>query len=561
MDAVGSSLPSKLRSSLMPSLTSSPEWLALKSHAAALSQKHLRDLFSSEPNRFEQLSRLELNLLFDFSRQRVIPETLTLLVRLAEARGLRARIDAMFAGEKINTTENRAVLHTALRNRSDRSVLVDGQDVMPEVRASLDKMRNFVEGVHGGRIHGHNGKPFTDIVNIGIGGSDLGIVMATEALAKFRNRNLRLHCVSNIDGVQMGDVLERVDPARTLFVVCSKTFTTLETLTNAKIARQWIVDRLGEGAPARHFAAVSTNSKAMDSFLIPPQNRFTMWDWVGGRYSLWSAVGLSIALALGMDQFELILEGGHEMDEHFRTVPFENNLPVLMGLLGVWNNNFLGLNSLAVLPYDQRLHRFPAYLQQLEMESNGKRTTLAGQEVDYDTGPVIWGEPGSNAQHSFFQLLHQGTAQVALDFLAPVNASSSYQQQQNLALANCFAQSQAFAFGQTGEQVRADLSSKGTTEPEIARLIPHKIHAGNRPSSIILFPRLGPKTLGRLIALYEHKVFTQSVIWGINAFDQWGVELGKKLADSLAPALIDSSNSKPDSSLTHLLAQVLKWRS
>lgn len=524
----------------MRNLTETPEWQALRSHAEDISKQHVRDLFAADPQRFEHLSRLELNLLFDFSRQRLTGETIALLVKLAQARGLRERIDAMFAGEKINTTEGRAVLHTALRNRSERPVLVDGQDVMPEVRASLAKMRNFVEGVHGGRIHGHTGKPFSDVVNIGIGGSDLGIVMATEALAKFRNRNLRLHCVSNIDGVQLGDILEKVDPARTLFVVCSKTFTTLETLTNAKIARQWIVDRLGEGAPARHFAAVSTNGKAMDSFLIPPQNRFTMWDWVGGRYSLWSAVGLSIALALGMDQFELILEGGFEMDEHFRNAPFEKNLPVLMGLIGVWNRNFLGLDSVAVLPYDQRLHRFSAYLQQLEMESNGKSVTLDGESVDCDTGAVIWGEPGSNAQHSFFQLLHQGTARVALDFLAPVNASSPYQQQQNLALANCFAQAQAFAFGQTAE--------------------PIKLHPGNRPSSIILFPRLGPKTLGRLIALYEHKVFTQSVIWGINAFDQWGVELGKKLASSLAPAIENPKQADPSSNLHGLLEQMSKWR-
>jgi glucose-6-phosphate isomerase len=543
----------------MVKLTTSPEWHALESHARSLRAAHLRDLFAGDPNRFERLSRLELNLLFDFSRQRVTPETIALLVGLAEARGLRSKIDAMFAGERINTTEDRAVLHTALRNRSGRPVLVDGQDVMPEVHASLDKMRNFVEGVHGGRIHGHTGKPFSDIVNIGIGGSDLGIVMATEALAKFRNRNLKLHCVSNIDGVQLGDVLEKVDPARTLFVVCSKTFTTLETLTNAKIARQWIVDRLGDGAPARHFAAVSTNSKAMDSFLIPPQNRFTMWDWVGGRYSLWSAVGLAIALALGMDQFELILEGGHEMDEHFRTTPFEKNLPALMGLIGVWNRNFLGLDSLAVLPYDQRLHRFPAYLQQLEMESNGKRTTLDGTPVDFDTGAVIWGEPGSNAQHSFFQLLHQGTANVAVDFIAPVNASSSYQQQQNLALANCFAQAQAFAFGQTADQVGADLSATGVSVAEIARLTPHKLHLGNRPSSIVLFPRLGPKTLGRLIALYEHKVFTQSVVWGINAFDQWGVELGKKFAESLRP-VVENPRIAVDSSLRDLLKHVESWR-
>jgi glucose-6-phosphate isomerase len=545
----------------MNQVVQSREWQQLAAHAAKLRKQHLRDLFAADPQRVSKLSRSELNLLFDFSRQLLDEEALRLLIALANARGLQERIAAMFAGAKINTTENRAVLHVALRNRSDHPILVDGQDVMPEVRASLEKMRNFVEGVHGGRVHGATGKTFTDIVNIGIGGSDLGIVMATEALAKYRNRNLRLHCVSNIDGVQLGDVLEKADPARTLFVVCSKTFTTLETLTNAKLARQWIVDRLGEGAPARHFAAVSTNAKAMDAFLIPPQNRFTMWDWVGGRYSVWSAVGLSVALALGMDQFELMLAGGQEMDQHFASAPFEQNLPVLMGLIGVWNRNFLGMDSLAVLPYDQRLHRFPAYLQQLEMESNGKRTTLGGAPVEYDTGAVLWGEPGSNAQHSFFQLLHQGTANVALDFLAPVNGSSQYPQQQNLALANCFAQAQAFAFGQTEQQVRADLTAKGLPESEIARLTPHKVHPGNRPSSIVLFPRLGPKTLGRLIALYEHKVFTQSVIWDINAFDQWGVELGKKLADSLAPALENPAAASVDPALAALLAQVARWRS
>lgn len=537
-----------------------PQWQALTAHAAQIRPRHLRDLFAADPQRSSKLSRSELNLFFDFSRQLLDGETIRLLIELADARGLRQRIDAMFAGEKINTTENRAVLHIALRNRTDRPILLDGQDVMPEVRASLAKMRNFVDGIHGGRIHGATGKTFTDIVNIGIGGSDLGIVMATEALANFRNRNIRLHCVSNIDGVQLGDVLEKTDPARTLFVVCSKTFTTLETLTNAKLARQWIVDRLGEGAPARHFAAVSTNAKAMDAFLIPPQNRFTMWDWVGGRYSVWSAVGLSVALALGMDQFELMLQGGHEMDQHFASAPFEQNLPALMGLIAVWNRNFLGMDSLAVLPYDQRLHRFAAYLQQLEMESLGKRVTLAGAPVDCDTGPVIWGEPGSNAQHSFFQLLHQGTANVAIDFLAPVNASSPYQQQQNLALANCFAQAQAFAFGQTAQQVRADLAATGLPEAEITRLIPHKLHPGNRPSSILLFRRLGPKTLGRLIALYEHAVFTQSVIWGINAFDQWGVELGKKLAGSLAP-LVEDPAKNSDPALASLLKQVAQWRS
>jgi glucose-6-phosphate isomerase len=545
----------------MPNLvSSSAQWRALQVHADNVRNSHLRDLFAQDQDRFARFSRCDLNLLMDFSRQRVTAETLTLLCDLAAARNLRGQIDAMFAGEKINNTENRAVLHTALRNRSERAVMVDGKDVMVEVRASLEKMRNFVEGIHGGRIHGATGKTFTDIVNIGIGGSDLGIVMATEALAKFRNRNIRLHCVSNIDGVQMADTLEQVDPARTLFVVCSKTFTTLETLTNAKIARQWVVDRLGEGAPARHFAAVSTNSKAMDAFLIPPQNRFTMWDWVGGRYSLWSAVGLSIALAIGMDQFELILEGGFEMDEHFRTAPFENNLPVLMGLLSVWNRNFLNMDSLAVLPYDQRLHRFPAYLQQLQMESNGKSVTRDGEPVDFETGAVIWGEPGSNAQHSFFELLHQGTARVAMDFLAPVNASSPYQEQQNLALANCLAQIQAFAFGQTEDQVRTDLAAKGVAEGEISRLIPHKLHPGNRPSTLILFPRLGPKTLGRLIALYEHKVFTEAAIWGINAFDQWGVELGKKMAESLAPAVEKPDGAEVDPSLKGILEKVEKWR-
>lgn len=536
------------------------EWKALADHAGCLAGTHLRDLFAADARRFSKFSHCELHLLMDFSRQRVTEETLKLLVGLANARGLRERIAAMFDGEKINETERRAVLHVALRNQSDRPVHVDGNDVMPEVRAGLAKMRDFVEGVHSGRIQGATGKPFTDVVNIGIGGSDLGIVMATEALAKYRNRNIRLHCVSNIDGVQLADTLEKVDPTRTLFVVCSKTFSTLETLSNARIARQWVVDRLGEAAPARHFAAVSTNAKAMDGFLIPPQNRFTMWDWVGGRYSVWSAVGLSVALALGMDQFEMMLAGAYQMDEHFRTAPFEQNLPVLMGLLGVWNHNFLNMDSLAVLPYDQRLHRFPAYLQQLEMESNGKRTALDGQDVGHATGAVLWGEPGSNAQHSFFQLLHQGTAGVALDFLAPVNASSPYQQQQNLALANCFAQAQAFAFGQTEVQVRADLEAKGTAAAAIDRLIRHKVHPGNRPSTVILFPRLGPRTLGRLIALYEHKVFVQSVIWGINAFDQWGVELGKKLADTLVPAVENPAEAAVDASMKELLEHVAQWR-
>jgi glucose-6-phosphate isomerase len=546
----------------MSLLTQSPEWRALTTHADAMRGTHLRDLFAADPLRPQNFSRCEIDLLFDFSRQRVTSEVLQSLLSLVEARGLRSRIESMFAGERINVTENRSVLHVALRNRGDQPIMVDGKDVMPEVRANLDRMREFVDGVHSGRIVGASGKAFTDIVNIGIGGSDLGLVMANEALARYRNRNLKLHFVSNIDGVQIGDVLEKVDSARTLFVVCSKTFTTLETLSNAKIARQWLVDRMGAGAPSKHFAAVSTNQKAMDTFLIAPQNRFTMWDWVGGRYSIWSAVGLSLALAIGADNFELMLEGGRLMDAHFRSAPLDKNLPVLLGLLGIWNQNFLGIDSLAVLPYDQRLNRFSAYLQQLDMESNGKRVTLAGESVDYRTGLPLWGEPGSNAQHSFFQMLHQGTAQVALDFIAPVNASSDFQGQQNLALANCFAQAQAFAFGQTESQVQADLQAKGVAQAEIARLTPHKLHLGNRPSTIILFPRLGPRTLGKLIALYEHKVFVQSVVWGINAFDQWGVELGKKLADALVPALEKpDAVASLDTGIAHLLAHVKKWRS
>jgi glucose-6-phosphate isomerase len=519
----------------MNSRTRLAAWKALESHAAGLESRHLRDLFHEAGEaRFEQLSVSALDFLYDFTRQRVTPETLRLLTALARDCHLEARIAALFAGEPVNHTEGRAAMHMALRNSSDRAMFADGTDVMPEVRGQLAKMREFVTGVHEGRIRGFQGGRFTDVVNIGIGGSDLGIVMATEAMGRYRNRAIRLHCVSNVDGVELSDTLEQVNPATTLFVICSKTFTTLETLSNATAAREWLVGELGEAGIAQHFVAVSTNHAAMDRFGIAPESRFTMWDWVGGRYSLWSTVGLSIALALGMDQFELILQGGHDMDEHFRTAPLEQNLPVLMGLLGIWNNNFLGLESLAVLPYDRRLHRFPAYLQQLEMESNGKSVTRDGAPIDYATGNVVWGEPGNNAQHSFFQLLHQGTARIALDFIAPVNGSSRFGRQQNLALANCFGQAEAFAFGQTPAQVRDDLEVKDIPAAEIERLVPHKVHVGNRPSSIILLPRLEPRMLGRLIAWYEHKVFVQSVIWDVNPFDQWGVELGKKLATSMA---------------------------
>ena len=542
----------------MSSLLQSPEWQALNALMLSDGTVHLRDLFAEHPNRFEQFSRCEMDLLFDFSRQRVTQPIMQALIRLAEARGLKAQINAMFSGDMINTTERRAVLHTALRADSSRRVLVNGQDVMPAVRANLDQMRTFVEGVHGGSIRGVTGECFTDVVNIGIGGSDLGIVMVNEALARYRHPGITLHCVSNIDGSQLADVLAKVNAAQTLFVVCSKTFSTLETLSNAKIARQWLIDRLGSDAVARHFVAVSTNQKAMDEFQIAPDNRFTMWEWVGGRYSLWSSVGLSIALSLGMEHFDTLLAGARVMDEHFKTAPFENNYPVLMGMLGIWNRNFLGLDSLAVLPYDQRLHRFAAYLQQLDMESNGKRVTHSGEPVECDTGAVVWGEPGSNAQHSFFQLLHQGTARAALDFIAPVNASSQYQGQQNLALANCFGQAQAFALGYTEQEVEHELTSRGMDKSTIQRLTPHKLHPGNCPSSILLFPRLDPLTLGKLIALYEHKVFVQSVVWGINAFDQWGVELGKKLADSLIGA-VECPETAP-APVQGVLGYVKRWR-
>ncbi len=538
-----------------------PAWQALQAHAAQLSGRHLRDLFAADgAGRFDATSVQALDLLYDFSRQRVTRETLNLLQALAEACDLPARIDALFAGERVNNTEGRAAMHMALRNRSDRPMLADGQDVMPEVRAQLARMREFVTGVHQGRILGFTGARFTDVVNIGIGGSDLGIAMATQALARFRNKGIRLHCVSNVDGVELADALEQVNPATTLFVICSKTFTTQETLANANAAREWLIGELGEKGVAHHFVAVSTNHDAMDAFGIAAESRFTMWDWVGGRYSLWSTVGLSIALSLGMDQFELMLAGGHEMDEHFRTAPLERNLPVLMGLLGVWNVDFLGLDTLAVLPYDRRLHRFPAYLQQLEMESNGKRVTRDGQPVEYMTGNVVWGEPGSNAQHSFFQLLHQGTARVALDFIAPVNGSSRFLRQQDLALANCFAQAEAFAFGLTAEQVRADLQSKGMPPAETERLVPHKVHPGNRPGSIILVPRMGPRAVGKLIAWYEHKVFVQSVLWNVNPFDQWGVELGKKLATSMHEPVRTGLWPDGPAHMQQLLAQMQRWR-
>ena len=522
----------------------SPAWKAIEAHAGEMRGAHLRDLLGGDSKRFDSLSRSACGFLLDFTRQRVTADTIDLLTTLAREAGLEQAIADLFAGRHVNNTEDRPALHVALRAPTTAARMVDGVDVAKLVREERARLEAFVADVQQGRRKGATGEGFTDIVNIGIGGSDLGPVMATEALKSFRTRGVASHFISNIDGCQLEDVIATVDPARTLFVICSKTFTTLETLTNANGAREWIVERLGKAAVRNHFAAVSVNGKAMDDFGIAPDARFAIWDWVGGRYSLWSAVGLAVELAIGTPNFRELLAGGHEMDEHFRTAPLAENLPALLALIGVWNVDFLGLSSHAVLPYDQRLHRFAAYLQQLEMESNGKRVTRAGEPVTCATSPVIWGEPGSNAQHSFFQMLHQGTVEVSMDFLAPVKSSIGRQDQQDLALANCLAQAEAFAVGHDGTDVP-----------------PHKKHPGNRPSSLILFERLDPRTLGRLVALYEHKVYVQSVVWGINPFDQWGVELGKKMATTMASAITDPETmSRQLTELQGVLHIIREWR-
>ena len=477
-------------------------------------------------------------MLFDYSRQRVSPEVVGYLTTLAEQLRLRDRIEAMFRGDPINSTEGRSVLHTALRRPpSSTPLIVRGENIDALVRAERAHLLEFAEAVRGGTIRSSAGQRFSLIVNIGIGGSDLGPAMAVEALRQYSSGGPRVAFVSNVDGCQLADVLASAEPTQTLFIICSKTFTTLETRSNALAARTWLQERLGAAATPAHFAAVSVNAAAMNEFGVHPEYRFAMWDWVGGRYSIWSSIGVSLAIAIGRANFEAFLSGGAEMDQHFRTAAWTQNLPVLAGMLGVWNVNFLNLPTLVVLPYDQRLARLSAYLQQLEMESNGKSVRLDGSAVAVATCPVIWGEPGNNAQHSFFQLLHQGTPRAALDFLLPVISSCDHQAQQDLAIASCLAQAEAFAFGQGAAQVAADLRGQGLPEARIAELLPHKVHVGNRPSTLIMFPRLDPATLGRLIALYEHKVFVQSVVWGINAFDQWGVELGKKLTEGIAPLI------------------------
>ncbi len=522
----------------MPTLTDSPAWLNLKQHHAAIAPLQMRDLFAADPQRFERFSARCGDLLLDYSKNRITPETLTQLLALAQQANLAEWIERMFGGEKINATEHRAALHTALRNRSSQPVHVDGQDVMPNVRRVLAAMRIFSDAVRSGAHRGHTGKPITDIVNIGIGGSDLGPLMVCEALKPFGRPDLRAHFVSNVDATHLVETLRGLNAETTLFIVSSKTFTTQETLTNARAARAWLVDVLGdEAAVAKHFAAVSTNLSATSQFGINPENVFEFWDWVGGRYSLWSAIGLPIAIYLGMDHFESLLGGAYEMDQHFRTSAFENNLPVLLALLGIWYGNFFGAGSNAVLPYDQYLHRFAAYLQQLDMESNGKGVDRNGQSVNYDTGMVVWGEPGTNGQHAFYQLIHQGTRLIPADFIAPLQSANPLGEHHAILIANCFAQTEALMRGKTAAEARAELAAQGLSGDALESLLPHKIFPGNKPTNTLLFPRLTPHTLGMLIALYEHKVFVQSVIWNINPFDQWGVELGKQLASKILPEL------------------------
>jgi len=536
-------------------LTDRPAWKALQKHHDEIGGLHLRQIFADDPVRGERLSAEAAGLHLDYAKHRVTDETLRLLLELAESCGLSERIEAMFSGRKINTTEERAVLHVALRAPVGETIEVDGADVVPEVHAVLDRMEAFAHSVRDGRWKGHTGLPIRNVVNIGIGGSDLGPVMAYEALRHYSRRDMTFRFVSNIDGTDFAEATRDLDPRETLFVVCSKTFTTLETLTNAHTARAWCVGALGdEAAVRRHFVAVSTNTEGVEKFGIDPANMFGFWDWVGGRYSMDSAIGLSTMLAVGPEHFRKMLAGFHAMDRHFRTAPLDRNLPVIMGLLAVWYADFFDADTVAVLPYDQYLKRFPAYLQQLTMESNGKHVTLDGARVDYQTSPIVWGEPGTNGQHSFYQLIHQGTKLIPCDFIAFCQALNPLGPHHDLLMANVFAQTEALAFGKTAREVAAE----GTP----AHLVPHRVFEGNRPSSTILADRLTPEILGSLVALYEHSVFTQGVIWGVDSFDQWGVELGKSLAQRIAGELQGAGPKAGghDSSTTELMRRYMRAR-
>ncbi len=547
----------------MAKLTSHPSWHQLNQHQKDMSAVKMRDLFAQDPNRFANFSLVVDDLLLDYSKHRITEETLQLLFQLARDSNIEAWRSKMFSGEKINLTEDRAVLHTALRNRSNQPVMVDGKDVMPEVNQVLAQMRTFTEQVRSGTWTGYTGKKITDVVNIGIGGSDLGPVMVCDALKPYASPALKAHFVSNVDGAHLMRVLEQCHPETTLFIVASKTFTTQETMTNALSARRWFLASAQlESHVAKHFVALSTNAKAVAAFGIDPSNMFAFWDWVGGRYSLWSAIGLSIALYVGMDHFEQLLAGGHAMDQHFQQAPLEQNLPVIMALLGVWYNNFFHVDTHAILPYDQGLSRFAAYLQQADMESNGKFICRDGSRVSYKTGPVIWGEAGTNGQHAFYQLIHQGTQMVPADFLMP--AISHYKvgepdnQHHQILLANFLAQTQALMLGKTQEEAREELVAQGLSGDALAQLLPHKVFEGNRPTTSILFKQLTPFTLGKLIAMYEHKIFVQGIIWDINSYDQWGVEYGKQIASQILPQLMQSADVTDFDSSTNGLINYAK---
>ena len=522
-------------------LTARPAWKALQGHYEKVKDLHLKELFASDPKRGERLTAEAVGIFLDYSKHRVTDETLALLLQLAEESGLRERIDAMFRGEKINITEQRAVLHVALRAPRGASIVVDGENVVPQVHAVLDKMTEFANRVRSGAWKGHTGKRIRNVINVGIGGSDLGPVMVYEALRYYSERSMTFRFVSNVDGTDFAEAVRDLDPAETLFIISSKTFTTLETMTNAHSAREWTLKGLGGDtkAVAKHFVAVSTNAAKVSEFGIDTANMFGFWDWVGGRYSMDSAIGLSTMVAVGPDNFRSLLDGFHQVDEHFRTAPFERNLPALLGLLAVWYNDFFGAQTVAVLPYEQYMKRFPAYLQQLTMESNGKHVTLDGTRVDYDTGPIYWGEPGTNGQHSFYQLIHQGTRLIPADFIGFMHTLNPLGRHHDMLIANVFAQTEALAFGKTREEVK----SEGTPDP----LVPHRVFEGNRPSNTILLDRLTPEALGKLVALYEHSVFTQGTIWSIDSFDQWGVELGKVLAQRI----IDELEAKTEPPLAH----------
>ena len=538
-----------------PALTHTASFQALETHAVEAAGWQLRGLFAADPERFPKLTVDAAGLFLDYSKNRLDGRTLELLADLARERGLEARRDAMFAGEKINLTEGRAVLHTALRAPRTAQLTVDGQDVIADVHAVLDRVRAFSDTVRAGTWLGYTGKPITDVVNIGIGGSDLGPKMICLALRQYAHPRLTMHFVSNVDGHDIDAALSKVNPETTLFIIASKTFTTAETMMNAQTARAWFLQHAKESELSRHFVAVSTNTEAIKTFGIDPANMFPFWDWVGGRYSVWSAIGLPIALAVGFGYFNDLLAGAHAMDLHFKEAPFEKNMPVLLGLIGFWNRQFLGCPSVSIAPYHQDLNRFPAYLQQLEMESNGKRVTRDGQPLDVPTCPVVWGDCGTNGQHAYFQLLHQGTDVTPIDFIAALRPAHEYENHHAALLANCFAQSEAFMRGKTLDEVRADLQQQGLSQTEVERLAPHKTFPGNRPSNTILMEYLNPFTLGALVALYEHKTFVQGVLWDVNSFDQWGVELGKVLAKNIEAELTgDAKPERHDSSTNGLIA-------